>query len=1325
MGRSTKRRVISKHIANARPGVVLIQETKLGSHREKMIDSWAKALGMQYCLVPATGSAGGLLNLWRENVLEVIQVITDQRFIVMLAKLQNVEELVLVVNVYGPHSDAERFTLFVQLLTILTEHKGGTIMGADSCLVDLPLHRGHFTWSSTRNDGLGSRLDRWLLSEDMFLCFNNFNQFALEWGISDHRAVGLSFGLDDYGPKPFNFFNHWLLEDGFNELVEGWWNSLVVEGWGGFVLMKKLKDLKRKINEWRKGRGIWGVQRIRELEEKVHWLMARMETEGSTKELRLERIAIMGDLWKEYRAEEATWIQKSRLRWAREGDRNTRFFHRVCKVRTAKKSISQLRVEDRLLEEPQQVKEAIMNHFKSFFSHVASERPSIQCYSLKKVTAGQNRFLEAEFTTEEVFEAIQNFDANKAPGPDGFTMAFFKQFWSLIKEDVMRFFGDFHVNGKIVKGLNAAFIALIPKGNNQETVADYRPISLIGGIYKLLAKVLANRLSEIMPSVLTQNQFAFTKGRQIVDCCFIANEVVDTMRRNEGGGLLMKLDFAKAYDNVEWGFLLDMMKEMGFGEKWRIWMHSCVSTATLAVLVNGSPTDFFQIQKGLRQGDPLSPLLFNLCVNGMSCLLNQALDGSIPSGVDIGKGLRLNHLQFADDALLFCEGDLRQVKRLALTLEAFLFVSGLKVNFRKSSLIGVNVGQVLEEQAASMIGFNREQLPFVYLGLPLGGSPKKGAFWKPVVDQMSARAPKGVIGEMEAKMRRFLWGGSVGNRKISWVAWEDLCKGVRYGGMGLGFLEWKNKALLLKWFWRFGRERDALWRRLVCAKYGLMEQYIMLNLEGVSVNSGSCITRDLLGLWREQTVGVNEFINGLACKVGDGMGVRFWDDVWVGEIALRTMFPRIYAMSTQKKSAVAEVGNRVGGRWEWMLEFRRGFFQWELEHYNMLQQLIHSVVPVGTSDNLFWKGDSMGIYTVKGLCCMLEDKWFCEAGWVVPRMVRKLVPTKVCTFMWQLQKNRVATKANLMRRGIVLPDDGCCVLCFAEMETTEHLFLHCNLIWPSWVSILRREGVYWAMPHKLADLLMEWGDLRRISDRVLWDMIPYAFVWTVWLERNGVVFNNKDFCIDTVWDMHIARMSWWVKAWWRKCPYTAAQFAVGMQHIVLPKPVKIRKQLQWVAPAESILKFNVDGSTLDSPGQSGIGGVLRNHDGVAVGYFALKVGEMWAYEAEVLAIYQALLFCQQFNFKTVVIESDSTLAVGWVGNSDRRPWKLYQILSKIDWLISEVNCLGVVHVLREANEVADFLAKSGRDGRVTLWQITLSPSAFWTCNLWYLLDLVK
>ncbi|XP_057418386.1 uncharacterized protein LOC130712574 [Lotus japonicus] len=201
----------------------------------------------------------------------------------------------------------------------------------------------------------------------------------------------------------------------------------------------------------------------------------------------------------------------------------------------------------------------------------------------------------------------------------------------------------------------------------------------------------------------------------------------------------------------------------------------------------------------------------------------------------------------------------------------------------------------------------------------------------------------------------------------------------------------------------------------------------------------------------------------------------------------------------------------------------------------------------------------MGIYSVKGLCSALEEKWLTEAGWVVSRQLRKMVPAKVSTFMWQLQLDRIATKAGLLSRGFSLPDEGVCSLCVADLETSSHLFLHCK-------------------------------ELKVKSDGILWDMTPFALCWSVWVERNDMGFNDRIFNAEAVWDMHLARITGWVRAWWNHCPYSANQIVLGIQHISLPKKKKVRTVQQWVPPATPILKFNVDGSTLGGPGRSGVVG---------------------------------------------------------------------------------------------------------------------------------------
>jgi hypothetical protein len=200
----------------------------------------------------------------------------------------------------------------------------------------------------------------------------------------------------------------------------------------------------------------------------------------------------------------------------------------------------------------------------------------------------------------------------------------------------MRFISEFHRNGKLTKGLNSTFIALIPKVDSPQRLNDFRPISLVGSLDKILAKLLANRLRIVIGSVISETQTAFVKDRQILDGILIANEVVDEARRLKKELLLFKVDFEKAYDSVDWGYLDAVMGKMGFPTLWRKWIKECITTATASVLVNGSPTDEFPLERGLRQGDPLSPFLFLLAAEGLNVLMQAMVEGNRFKGYCVG-----------------------------------------------------------------------------------------------------------------------------------------------------------------------------------------------------------------------------------------------------------------------------------------------------------------------------------------------------------------------------------------------------------------------------------------------------------------------------------------------------------------------------------------------------------------------------------------------------------------------------------------------------------------------------------------------------------------
>ena len=231
------------------------------------------------------------------------------------------------------------------------------------------------------------------------------------------------------------------------------------------------------------------------------------------------------------------------------------------------------------------------------------------------------------------------------------------------------FFRDFIERGRFVKSLNATFLALVPKKEGAEDLKDFRLISFVGSLYKLLAKVLANRLKKVTGKVIMESQNAFVEDRQILDAMLIANEVMDSRLKSNEGGVLFKLDIEKVYDHVNWKLLFAVLRKMGFGERWIKWVGWCISTAKFYVLVNGSPSGFFQSLRGLRQGDPLSPYLFMIAMEVFRCLLRRAISGGFLSGWWVrdrsGDGILISHLLFVDDTLVFYEASQDQMTYLS------------------------------------------------------------------------------------------------------------------------------------------------------------------------------------------------------------------------------------------------------------------------------------------------------------------------------------------------------------------------------------------------------------------------------------------------------------------------------------------------------------------------------------------------------------------------------------------------------------------------------------------------------------------------------------
>ncbi|GJX56691.1 putative RNA-directed DNA polymerase, eukaryota, reverse transcriptase zinc-binding domain protein, partial [Tanacetum coccineum] len=413
--------------------------------------------------------------------------------------------------------------------------------------------------------------------------------------------------------------------------------------------------------------------------------------------------------------------------------------------------------------------------------------------------------------------------------------------------------------------------------------------------------------------------------------------LADMEYRNKKRLMLFKVDFEKAFDSLSWNFLLSIMEQIGFSSKWRNWILSCLNSSFALVLINGSPTMEFKLERGLRQGDPLSPFLFIIAVEALNIVILKAINRNIFYGFKVGKDkVYISHLQFADDALFLGGWSLSNAKNFSRILTCFHLAFGLKVNFNKSKLFGIGVSSLEVNSFASSIGCLASHLPRSYLGLPIGAKMSRCTNWKPLVERFQKRlskwkantfsfgghltlirsvlgslgvyyfsifkATKKVFSKLESIRRKFFWGDFSDVKKISWIAWEKVLSPRNKGGIGIGRLSTSNHSLLAKWWWRFRTEEHALWCKVIRSIHGVSGGLI----EDSNTSTSSGLWLRIMKLKTDLNLIGIDLPMLFKKKVGNGQNTRFWHDNWLGGVSLHAFFPRLYRLESNPNCLVCE-----------------------------------------------------------------------------------------------------------------------------------------------------------------------------------------------------------------------------------------------------------------------------------------------------------------------------------------------------------------------------------------------------------------------------------
>jgi exonuclease III len=953
-GSRIKEEALKDLIRMSNPEILLIQETNMEEQDflQASKSFWRKGQGIA---VSARGASGGLGTFWETSKYDLISSEACMHWVFTSLLHKEMGRLVSLFNLYVPVLFSEKRNCWdlvkaflnsnkmeniiiggdLNVTLVVEEKKGGSIVRdparewvedimLDWDLEDIKPSRENFTWTNKRV-GLGhivARLDRFLVQSSFLLLDLIFSSKILPHSVSDHKPILLELMQDrNLGPIPFRLSPAWIQYEGFHDLVAKVWNEKVY-GSSFFVWEENLRKLKKVLKDWAKTQKIPTIKR-QEAQKNLEDHQLEMEGKEITQESLAKEDHLQRTMHQACKEEEGYWQQKSRNLWLEAGDKNTNYFHKQAEARKQFKAVKEIHDQDQVITDFEGIKNASFETFKDLYTETQSTFPDTNTYPLSLVPSSiheaTNVNILAQVKMQEIKEALDQMNPDKASGPDGFTARFYQNCWEIIKSDLLKMVLKSQRCSKIGGGTNSSFLALIPKEKGVVSFGRFRPISLCNTGYKLITKIIANKLKKILPTIIPENQGGFIKGRKIVDNITLVQEALHSRNQRKYKGMIIKLDLANAFDRVRHNFLFKVMENFGFSPAFINWIKSCIRFPWIAPLVNGRATKLFQASRGLRQGCPLSPLLYAIQASVLSFQLDYGQQHNNLLGLRIDPGVKdINHAQFVDDTLLLGGASVQTTRKFKTELDIYNEISGSEIILSKSKIYGwyTSPREMLEiSRVLGMEGFTNWD-SFKYLGVPIFRTKPKASQWLPLIDKLKGRinswgekwlnlvgkvvlikavlasipiyqsslllAPTTMIQKIDALFRRFLWeGGKKNGRKLHLISWGKVTKPISEGGLHLRDINFQNLALRAKLLWNLVTGKSTWRKKSIWKKYFHGQRTKCLDRPANTVKGSPIFTLCLKAM--------RLFKPNLTWIPGNGKNINIWDDSVLGDPPLSSI----------------------------------------------------------------------------------------------------------------------------------------------------------------------------------------------------------------------------------------------------------------------------------------------------------------------------------------------------------------------------------------------------------------------------------------------------
>eukprot|EP00253_Pinus_taeda_P007836 PITA_07836 len=1073
--------------------ILFLQET-LGRNLE--VESMLKSAfpGWAFHAIDVVGHSGGLAIGVKEGRMMINSLWGMDHVLGMEVSSPDIGLSFLMLNIYGPCQGREFFWNNLLSKGLLKDRS--VILGGDlnfsigtaetwgpsaredllsdfftnallsHNLIDVNLIKVKPTWRNRRiGEGRVAKwLDRFLISEYLLSNIPMFRQWVDEGGNSDHFPILLEFQKPPSKPaSPFKFNAAWLQEESFNILFRDTWRhpgSSPSESKGAHF-WDNLKRLKKATIEWAKARKVSQNEALSSIDDELRDL-EEPEAGGYVNQDSKDKILMLEKQRSKILLErEEGWRQKSRAIWLKVGDENTKFFHNYAKGQKNANTIWKLR--DQNGREASSF-EDLSRMGKAHFQNLFTSQGGITLAEVIRIAQCFPRFIEEDeagslmdvVTKEEVEHIVKSMAKDKSPGPDGWTIELFNHFFDSIGDELTDVVEESRRKGVILPPFNATFIALIPKKEDPDSFEDFRPISLCNYVYKIIAKIIAVRLKLILSKNISSEQFGFLDGRQIHEAIGVAQETIHSIRQTIKKGAVIKIDLSKAYDRICWTYLWMLLTHLGFKLEFINWIMGCVTSVSFAVLINGAASPFFKGQRGLRQGCPLSPLLFLLVAEGLSRLIMEA------KRTGLIKGFNRNECSQITAILPF------EIYNMDSPFKYLGF--WLKPNSYKKQDWNWLMAKIEAKIAHWSFKWLSRAGRLTLVNSVLQAMP---VFWAALT-----WIPKGTLHKIKRICSRFLWSGAKEDSVLPWVAWDKIARPKEWGGWGIKNLNDFSNSLAAKSGWRL-ISSENLWTRVVKRKY--IDPMPLENWIRDPNKKG----RNISVIWKATTETFKVIEQGLSWQVGSGENVKIGRDPWVGCNDRYALSPGLIRHLDSKGIFHLHQIEKIGHSSIWGQAWKTGedldlnpvwWDEWQI----FIQELSRSNVRIkDRPDQLVWAHADSGSYSPKaGYSFLMTKKGWEEPAWWAKPLWKLKCPKKSRLFFWCILKKKVPSWDILQARFKQGP--GRCPLCKNESETILHLFLNCPFTKKVWEEV---QGL--------------------LKKHIIWEGGSILAAWEVWWNQNS------------------------------------------------------------------------------------------------------------------------------------------------------------------------------------------------------------------------------